>query len=136
MTGKEYLAQIKTIKIGLKGMLRQVKALQDTLTDVSNHLSETPGSPTRNIHRMEQMIAAKVDMEATLEAETARLAGISRTINLLTNPLHSAILTARYVTGLDWRQISGELNLSRSRVYGHHRDALNEVELLINCTPE
>jgi hypothetical protein len=134
MTGKEYLSQIKTIKIGLKYMLRQAQSMQDTLTDISQHLSDMPGSPTRNIHRMEQMIAAKVDLEAKIEAETVKLAGITGTINTVSNPLYAAILTARYVTGMDWRQISGELNLSRSRVFGLHREALADVELLINRT--
>jgi hypothetical protein len=136
MTGKDYLAQIKSIKIGLKYLLRQAQSMQDTLTDISQHLSDTPGSPTRNIHRMEQMIAAKVDLEAKIEAETIKLAGITGTINTVSNPLYAAILTARYVTGLDWRQISEELNLSRSRVFGLHREALADVELLINRTFE
>jgi DNA-directed RNA polymerase specialized sigma subunit len=134
MTSKEYLAQVKTINIGLKYMLRQAKSMQDTLTDISQHLSDTPGSPTRNIHRMEQMIAAKVDLETKIEAETIRLAAITRTINAVSNPLHAAILTARYISGLDWRRISGELSISRSRLYQHHREALAEVERLINRT--
>ncbi len=136
MTGKEYLSQIKTIKVGIKSLLRRVQSLHDTLTDVSNHLSETPGSPTRNVHRMEQMIASKVDLETLIEAETIRLAGITGPINAITNPMYAAILTARYVSDMDWRGISAELNLSRSCVFQHHRDALAEVELLINCTPD
>ncbi len=136
MTGKEYLAQIKTIKVEIKSLLRRVQSLHDTLTDISNHLSETPGSPTRNVHRMEELMVSKIDLEAQIEAETIRLAGITGTINLIVNPLYAAILTARYVSDMDWRGISAELNLSRSRVFQHHRNALAEVELLINCTPE
>ncbi len=85
---------------------------------------------------MEELMVSKIDLETQIEAETIRLAGITGTINLIVNPLYAAILTARYVSDMDWRGISAELNLSRSRVFQHHRNALAEVELLINCTPE
>jgi DNA-directed RNA polymerase specialized sigma subunit len=131
MTAKEYLGQIQTLIIGLKSLSRQVKSLEDALTGVSTQLSDTPGSATPNVRRMEELIAAKVDLERRLEANSTRLAAITNTINSLPDMVHTALLTARYIAGMEWQEIANELRISRSHLFNLHRDALNEIEKII-----
>ena len=128
MTGKEYLSQIKTINIRLKSMARQIQSLEDALTSVSPALSDMPRSPSPNLHRMESLIAAKVDLEREMETESAKLASITRAVNSLPDPTHSAILTSRYISRMEWREISAELHISESWLFQLHRDALAEIE--------
>ena len=131
MTGKEYLSQIRTINIRLKSMARQVQSLEDALTSVSPVISDMPRSPSPNLQRMESLIAAKVDLEREMDAESAKLADITRTINSLPDSTHSAILTSRYISRMEWREIANELYVSEGRAYQLHRDALAEIEKII-----
>ncbi len=127
MTAKEYLGQIRDITISLKSLSRQVQSLEDTLTGASSNVSDMPGSTTPNVRRMEKLIATKVDLERKIAAQSKRLAEITDTINALPNPKHTAILTARYVADMDWRDIANELRISVSHLYQLHRDALTEI---------
>jgi DNA-directed RNA polymerase specialized sigma subunit len=130
MTAKEYLGQIQSTIIDIKSMTRQVQSLEDALTGASPQLSATPGAAKANIHRMEKMIVAKVDLERKIEAQSAKLAEIINAINSLPRTVHSAILTSRYVSRMDWRDIANEMRLSVSHLYQLHRDALKEIEKL------
>jgi ArpU family phage transcriptional regulator len=135
MTAKEYLAQIKRIKTRLKSQARQLKSLEDALCNVSPNLSGMPRPATPNIHKMEDLIAAKVDLENEMADESAVLAKITITINSLSDPIHSTILTSRYISGMQWSEIAREMFMSERRVYQFHRKALAEIEkIAVNCS--
>lgn len=131
MTAKEYLSQIKTINIRLKSMVRQIQSLDDSLTNVTPKISDMPGAATPNVHRMEELIAVKVDLENDIKTDSSKLAEITRTINALPNTIYIAILTNRYFGRMDWREIADELYISQSHLYNLHRDALAEIEKII-----
>jgi len=131
MTAKEYLLQIKTVNIRLDVMLRQLQALGDALTNISPSYSDMPKSATRNVHRLEELIAAKIDLENEMATEGLKLAEIQKTIRSLPDPYLQSVLTARYVNGETWDKIARGLYVSEARVYQLHRNALNELEKTI-----
>jgi DNA-directed RNA polymerase specialized sigma subunit len=128
MTAKEYLGQIKALISSLKSLLRQVQSLDDALTGASPLLSNMPSSPAPDVRRMERMLASKVDLERKIEVQSTELSEIINAINSLPNHIHSAILTARYVSGMEWCDIADDLRMSKSYVFTHHRTALEEIE--------
>ena len=129
---KEYLSQIRTINIKLKSLARQRQALEDSLLNTSPKLSHMPKSPSPDVHRMDGLIAAKLDIENKMEAASEKLAEVHKTIAAITQYELSAVLTYRYVNRMQWVDISNELFISESRVYQLHREALTEVEKAIN----
>ncbi len=128
MTAKEYLGQIKALVSSLKSLSWQVQTLDETLTGASPHMSVAPGAPIPDVRRLEKLLSAKVDLERKIDVLSIKLAGIMDTINSLPNQVHSAILTARYVTGMEWCDIADNLSMSKSYVFTHHRAALDELE--------
>jgi DNA-directed RNA polymerase specialized sigma subunit len=128
MTAKEYLAQIKHINNRLLSQARQHKSLTDALHNISPNVGSITKAATPNIHRMEDLIAAKVDLENEMAEESAALAKITVMINTLPDPLHSSIITSRYISRLPWSKIAKELFVSESRIYQLHREALAEIE--------
>jgi DNA-directed RNA polymerase specialized sigma subunit len=112
-------------------MRRQVQALSDAVTNISPVLKDTPRSSSSDPHRMDGFIATKVDLENEIEAQTVLLAEITRTINALPDSLHISIITSRYISRMEWREIAMDLHVSEGRIYQLHRDALASLEKLI-----
>ena len=131
MTAKEYLSQIRAINIRLACMARQKQSLEDALINISPSYSDMPHSATRNVHRLEELIAAKIDIDNELAEYAWKMTEIMRTISDVPDPITSRILTARYVNDLSWHDVASELNLSESHLYRLHRTALTEIEKLI-----
>jgi len=131
MTAKEYLKQINTINLRLKSMKQQVQSLWDAATNISPVLSDTPRSASSNPHQLEMLIVTKVDLENEIIALSDKLAEIIRAVNSLADPLHVSILTSRYISGMEWRDIACEMHISEGRIFQFHRDALAELEKTI-----
>jgi len=128
INAKDYLTQIRAIHIRLKSLARQRQSLEDALYNISPVLSHTPHSASPDVHRMDGLIAAKLDIETEMEAESRRLAEIHKTIAAVQGRFLGAVLTARYVEQIQWPDIARELYISESRAYQLHREALAEVE--------
>jgi DNA-directed RNA polymerase specialized sigma subunit len=128
MTAKEYLSQAKPISDRLKCMIRQTLSLQEAMTDVSPKISTAPRPATADIHRLEKLVAVKVDLERRIEADADMLAEITGAINSLPDPIHSTVLANRYIAGMGWMEIAGELNYSKRQILRLHRDALSVIE--------
>jgi DNA-directed RNA polymerase specialized sigma24 family protein len=128
VTAKQYLAQFGKIKMRLENTARQVEALEDMLSVASPKLSKTPRCPSPDVHRMEGVIAAKVDLERDIEADKEKLSEIAQLINALPDVLLSAILIRRYVLRMEWTDIANALHVCQSHIYRLHNKALTEIE--------
>ena len=131
MTAKEYLGQVRVLQESMKSIVRQIETLDDLLLNVSPKLSDMPSAKSASVHRMAELVATKLDLETKLALASVKFAGITKTINSLLDTQFIAILTSRYFTRLDWREIADELHISQSHLYRLHKDALTEVEKLI-----
>ncbi len=134
MTAKEYLGQLKSISMSIQRLSQQVDSLNETLTGASPLMSNMPCSPAPDVRRMEKLLAAKHDLMRKIDVQSTRLTEIFDTINSLPNHVHSTILTARYVRGMDWRDIENTLRISRSHLFQQHNNALKEIDKLRTCS--
>jgi DNA-directed RNA polymerase specialized sigma24 family protein len=128
MSAKQYLLQIKSIKMRMASMARQARALEGTLSALAPKLSMTPRSPSPDVHRMEGLIAAKVDLETSIAAGEKKLAEITQAINSLPDAMCVAVLTSRYVDGMGWLEIMNTLRISKSHLHRLHNKALESLE--------
>ena len=131
-TAKEYLAQIQSLNFRIKTLASQRQSLEDSLMNISPTLSHMPKAPSPDVHRMDGLIAAKLDIENKMEAASEKLAEVHKTIAAIPEAELSAVLIYRYVDRLQWADIATNLYLGVSRVYQLHREALAEVEKAIN----
>ena len=69
MTAKEYLSQALNIDRSINSKLEQVVSLHELATKATVTMSDMPGSPNRNIHKMEDAIVKMVELENEIHSD-------------------------------------------------------------------
>lgn len=94
-------------------------------------MSDMPGSPNRNIHKMEDAIVKMVDLENEIYSDIHRLVeiktDITRLIKRLSNRDQQLILEQRYLCFRPWEQIAVDLDFSIQHTFRIHDTALKEI---------
>lgn len=133
MTAKEYFSQACQIDVRINSKMEQVSSLRDMATKATQTLTDMPGSATRNVHRMEDIIVKMVDLENEINADIDRLIDLKRSIigiiQKLTNAEQQSVLELRYVNCMSWQQICTEMGYSRPHVFRIHNQALSNVTI-------
>ncbi len=132
MTAKEYLSQAYKIDNDINSKLEQVASLRDLATKATTTMSDMPGSPNRNIHKMENAIIKIVDLEDEINSDINELislkADITHMIKRVTNRQERTILEKRYLCFDTWEQISVDMNYSIQHTFRLHDKALREID--------
>ena len=80
MTAKEYLKQAKHLDTKINTKLEHISSLHDLATKATSTLSDMPGSPTRNTHRMEDIIIKILMLENEISADIDELVDLKNNI--------------------------------------------------------
>ena len=132
MTAKEYLSQAYKIDNDINSKLEQVASLRDLATKATTTMSDMPGSPNRNIHKMENAIIKIVDLEDEINSDINELislkADITHMIKRVTNRQERTILEKRYLCFDTWEQISVDMGYSIQHTFRLHDKALREID--------
>lgn len=95
-------------------------------------MSDMPGSPNRNIHKMENAIIKIVDLEDEINSDINELislkADITHMIKRVTNRQERTILEKRYLCFDTWEQISVDMGYSIQHTFRLHDKALREID--------
>ena len=128
---KEYLGQAYRIDHRINSKLEQISSLHDLATKATSTISDMPGSATRNIHRMEDIIAKIMDLEEEVNKDIDALVdlkmNITHLIKLVDNHEYQIILEQRYLCFKTWEQISVDMGYSIQHTFRLHDKALKEV---------
>ena len=138
LSAKDYLSQAYRIDQRINSKIEQVQSLRDLAEKASATLSDVPPSKgTRNVHRMEDVIAKMMDMESEISADMKRLLNLKHeivtVINCVESPEHQTLLELRYLCFKTWEQIAVVLHFDLRWVHRLHNRALNEIELIRHC---
>lgn len=138
LSAKDYLSQAYRIDQRINSKIEQVQSLRDLAEKASATLSDVPPSKgTRNVHRMEDVIAKMVDMESEISADMKRLLNLKHeivtVISCVESPELQTLLELRYLCFKTWEQIAVVLHFDLRWVHRLHNRALNEVELIRHC---
>ena len=132
MTAKEYFSQAYKIDNDINSKLEQVASLRDLATKATTTMSDMPGSPNRNIHKMENAIIKIVDLEDEINSDINELislkADITHMIKRVTNRQERTVLEKRYLCFDTWEQISVEMGYSIQHTFRLHDKALREID--------
>ena len=108
MTAKEYLGQAYHIDQRINSKIEQVAALRELSVNVSNILSDTPSSGTRNIRGNESVIVKIIDLENEINDDIDKLVDLKReimeSIKKVKNEDSQVILEKRYLCFKQWEQ--------------------------------
>lgn len=129
---KEYLGQAYRIDQRINSKIEQVSALNNMATKATSTISDMPGSATRNIHRMEDVIVKIIDLQDEINADIDELvdlkAEVMSVIKSIDNLEYQTLLELRYLCFKPWEQIAIELGYSINNVFKMHRKAIELLE--------
>lgn len=132
MTAKEYLSEAYKIDDDINSKLEQIASLRELATKATTVISDMPGSPNRNLHKMEDAIVKLTDLEAELNEDINRLAtmkvDITRMIKRITNRQERNVLEKRYLCYETWEQISVDMGYSIQHTFRIHDLGLQKIE--------
>lgn len=129
---KEQLAQAYRVEQRVNTKWEQIRSLRDLAEGTSQNLSDMPGSPNRNISKMENYITKMVDLQAELFADIDTLLDIKKKcmelIKKVDNIDGQLILEKRYLCYEKWETIAVDLGFTVRQVYRIHDDAINKLD--------
>ena len=132
MTAKEYLNQAYRIDERINSKLEQVRSLRDLAEKATSTLSFTPNSGTRNVHRMEDIIAKMADMESEINTDVEQLLETKRlvreAINAVDNITYRTLLELRYLCFKTWDDIAAAMNYDYRYLFKVHDRAIKTVD--------
>jgi len=132
MNAKDFLGQAYRIDQRIDCKIEQITSLHALATKATTTISDMPGSPTRNTHRMEDIIVKILEMEEELNSEIDYLVDLKATImeviKGLDNLEYQTLLEWRYLCYKPWEQIALDLSYSVNNIFKMHKRALEELE--------
>ena len=128
---KEYMNQAYRIDHRINAKIEQVSSLHSLATKATSTLSDMPGSGTRNVTRMEDIIIKIITLENEINADIDTLVDLKRDImsyiKRVSNPEYQTLLELRYLCFKTWEQVAVEMNYSMQHIFRLHDKALKEI---------
>ena len=117
-------------------MGERIAKLRSQATAMNVNFSDMPGSPNRNLHKMEDSVIEICDMETAAEIELKHLVALKREaysyIYQVQDYEGQIILERRYIDAQSWETISQTAGYSTRSVRRIHDKALDEINLEIH----
>ena len=79
MTAKDYLGQAYRLDQRINSKLEQVLSLRDLTTKATATMSDMPGGGSRNVYKMQDIVAKIIDLENEINADTINFHHFSAT---------------------------------------------------------
>ncbi|MGN8738939.1 sigma factor-like helix-turn-helix DNA-binding protein [Bilifractor sp. HCP3S3_D3] len=133
MEAKEFLQQAFSIDQQIKSKNQQLEALKALATSTTQAMSGMPGSPNRNIHKMENAIVKMTSLEDEIREDIVKLVNLKvelkHVIDGVRRPEYRLILEERYLCYFTWEEIADDLHCSVRSVQTLHGKALEAVKV-------
>ena len=137
MTAKQYLKQARYLDERINTKIAQVSSLHDLATKATSTLSDMPGSPTRNTHRMEDIIIKILMLENEINADIDHLVDLKDEILSVIKAVDDEecrlLLEKRYLNFEQWEDIAAEMCTGVKNIYRLHDKALKMLVLTEKC---
>lgn len=131
MTAKQFLRQARYLDERINTKITQVSSLHDLATKATATLSDMPGSPTRNTHRMEDIIIKILMLENEINSDIDHLVDLKENILAVIKAVDDEecrlLLEKRYLNFESWEDIAAEMCTSAQNIYRLHNKALKKA---------
>ena len=134
MNAKEYLSQAFYLNRQIKAKQKRLEWLKDIAPGPSISFSDEPRGPRNAKASMVENAAIKVvALEEELAADIIRFVEITKEIESVIKAVGSieqrTILEMRYLSFMEWDEISARMGYDSNGVYYLHRKALRQVHV-------
>lgn len=106
---------------------------KSVVTKANSALTDMPGSPNRNIHRMENIIVKIVDLENEINQDIDMLVDLKTEIMQVIKKVDDlelqTLLEQRYLNFRTWEQIAVDMGYNVRHLYRMHDKALKAVQV-------
>lgn len=130
---KNYLMRAYRVDQRIENKLEQIQLLNDLAAKATVTYSDMPGSPNRNVHKMEDVLVKIIDIKTEINADMLELVDLKKEtmdcIKQVEDPELQLILELRYLNYVGWEQIAGDLGYGIDNVFRLHRKALDFIEV-------
>lgn len=132
---KAYLRKAYRLDRIIKSHAAELHVLRTALTSIGGAGGDGMPHQTRYDGTTGEInaIAKAIDLEAKLNAElretVARWQEIHDTVERLRNLDEKLVIRMRYIEGMNWDEIAGELHFSRTRIFAIHDSAIDNLEI-------
>lgn len=130
---RTYLEQAYRIDQRINSKIEQVASLHNLATKANSTLTDMPGSPNRNIHRMEDIIVKIVDLENEINQDIDMLVDLKTEIMQVIKKVDDlelqTLLEQRYLNFRTWEQIAVDMGYNVRHLYRMHDKALKAVQV-------
>lgn len=137
MTAKQYLKQTRYLDERINTKITQVSSLHDLAAKATSTLSDMSGSPTRNTHRMEDIIIKILMLENEINADIDHLIDLKDEILSVIKAVDDEecrlLLEKRYLNFEQWEDIAAEMCTGVKNIYRLHDKALKMLILPEKC---
>lgn len=131
MKSKGYLNRAFMFEKRVNSKIDQISTLRAMAENVSSTISDVPPSGSRNITRIQNVIAKIVDLENEINDDIDSLIEIKReimhAIKLVDNIDCQLLLEMRYLSYHTWEQIAVDFGYCMDNVFKLHRRALGMI---------
>lgn len=130
---RTYLEQAYRIDQRINSKIEQVASLHNLATKANSTLTDMPGSPNRNIHRMEDIIVKIVDLENEINQDIDMLVDLKTEIMQVIKKVDDlelqTLLEQRYLNFRTWEQIAVDMGYNVRHLYRMHDKALKVLQV-------
>ena len=113
MNAKEYLSQAFLIDKRINSKIEQLDNLRAISRMTNRQISDMPGSPNRNTHKLEDTVIKIVELEAEIDSDIDALvdlkADITHRIKQINGPEYQLVLELRYLCFKSWEEIAMQM---------------------------
>ena len=128
---KAFLKRYRALIVRYDSMTREIRRLRESLTGTTVQLKADVVTGSGAADRMAATMARIIDLETAQADEIAEIRDAMRevldAIHAVQDEMQKAVLTLRYVEGLDWISLAERINYSEARAYVIHGRALEEI---------
>lgn len=132
MTAKQFLKQARYLDERINTKITQVSSLHDLATKATATLSDMPGSPTRNTHRMEDIIKILM-LENEINSDIDHLVDLKESILAVIKAVDDEecrlLLEKRYLNFESWEDIAAEMCTGIDNIDRLHSKALKKTAI-------
>ena len=125
---KRFLRGYRALLVRRESLLREVERMRESLTGITAPIKQDPVQTSGAGDRMGATVASIIDAETALGGAVAeidqRLRDILNAIDAVPDEMQKAVLTLRYIDGLDWISIAGKINYEERQTFVVHGRAL------------
>ena len=128
---KAYLQRYRAARARYASLCREINDLRESLTGTTVQLKQDVVTGSGASDRLGATVARIVDMESEISGEAAAVAEILSevltAIRAVQDETQRAVLTMRYIEGLNWQKIAENIHYEISNTYILHGRALSAV---------